>query len=110
LLTIGLAAFYAGSVVFLQQVFRNVTGVGNDLAIVISTLAIAALFFPVRKRIQDAIDRRFYRRKYDAALVLARFSERIQQEIDLDEVSSELTAIVRDAFEPSHVSLWLVKK
>ena len=109
LLTVGLAGFYAVSVVLLQQILRNITGVGNDIAIVVSTLAIAALFSPARGRIQDAIDRRFYRSKYDAAQVLARFNERIQQQIDLDELSSELTGIVQDAFEPSHVSLWLKK-
>ncbi len=110
LLTVGLALFYAASVVILQQIFRYLTGRGDNLAIVVSTLGIAALFNPFRQRIQNEIDRRFYRRKYDAVQILARFNEKIKEQVDLDNLTDELLTIVRDTIEPTHVSLWLMKK
>jgi hypothetical protein len=102
-----LAPVYLGGVVSLQQIFVVLTGQSSQLAIVASTLAIAALFNPLRRRIQGFIDRRFYRRKYDAAKTLARFSSKLREETDLDALNDELVAIVRETVQPAHVSLWL---
>ena len=106
-LTATLAATYFGSVVLLQMAFRGVTGQGNAVAIVISTLAIAALFMPLRLRIQSFIDRRFYRRRYDAALTLAAFADRMRDEVDVDRLTRELVEVVHKTMQPAHVSLWL---
>ena len=106
-LTATLAGTYFGSVVLLQSAFRAVTGQGNAVAIVISTLAIAALFMPLRKRIQDIIDRRFFRRRYDAALTLAAFSARMRDEVDVDKLTAELVGVVEQTMHPAHASLWL---
>jgi hypothetical protein len=106
-LTAALVLIYLGGVVLLQYVFRALTGQGSQLAIVASTLAIAALFGPLRRRVQGFIDRRFYRRKYDAAKTLARFSSKLRDETDLDALNDELVAIVRETVQPAHVSLWL---
>ena len=106
-LTATLAGSYFGSVVLLQMAFRGVTGQGNAVAIVISTLAIAALFMPLRGRIQDIIDRRFFRRRYDAARTLAAFSATVRDEVDLEKLTGELVAVVENTMQPSHVSLWL---
>jgi hypothetical protein len=106
-LSVVLALVYLGGVVSLQQIFVVLTGQGSQLAIVASTLAIAALFNPLRRRIQGFIDRRFYRRKYDAAKTLARFSSKLRDETDLDALNDELVAIVRETVQPAHVSLWL---
>ncbi len=106
-LTAILALFYFGSVVVLQQLLRGLTGQGSDLAIIISTLAIAALFVPVRNRVQRVIDHRFYRRKYDAALVLATFGATVRDEVDLGRLTDELQTVVEDTMQPEHVSLWL---
>ncbi len=106
-LTATLLGIYFGSVVLLQMSFRAVTSQENAFAIVISTLAIAALFMPLRRRIQTVIDRRLYRRKYDAAQTLAPFSASMRDEVDLEKLGDQLVAVVKDKMQPAHVSLWL---
>jgi hypothetical protein len=102
-----LALVYYSSVVLLQQAFRLLTGQSSDLAIVASTLAIAALFSPLRRRVQAFIDRRFYRRKYDTAQTLAAFSATLRDEVDLHRLTDSLLAVVEETMQPAHVSLWL---
>jgi len=109
-LTVTLALVYAGSVISLQYVFRVFAGGSSQLVIVASTLAIAALFNPLRRRIQGFIDRRFYRKKYDAAMVLEAFSERLRDETDFDTLSEDLTNVARETVQPEFVSLWLREK
>ncbi len=106
-LTAMLVAVYVGSVVVLQYIFRALSGGESQLAIVASTLAIAALFNPLRRRVQGFVDRRFYRRKYDAAKTLATFSAKLRDETDLDELNDELVRVVLETMQPAHVSLWL---
>ena len=106
-LTATLVAVYFGGIVSLQYAFRTLTGGGSQLAIVASTLAIAALFSPLRRRIQSFIDRRFYRRKYDAGETLARFGSRLRDETDLDRLGGGLVGVVRETMQPAHASLWL---
>jgi uncharacterized membrane protein len=106
-LTALLAAIYFGSVVLLQRLLTPLIGGNDQLTIVGSTLAIAALFQPLRRRIQQMIDRRFYRRKYDAQQTLQAFSAKLRDETDLDELTADLVQVVDDTLQPSHVSLWL---
>jgi hypothetical protein len=106
-LTALLVAVYVGSIVVLQGLLRALTGQESQLAIVASTLAVAALFSPFRRRIQGFIDRRFYRSKYDAAKTLEAFSAKLRNETDLDALSDDLVGVVRETMQPAHVSLWL---
>jgi hypothetical protein len=108
-LTLMLALIYFGGVATIQAIFRALTGQEQppQLAIVVSTLVIAALFNPLRRRIQSFIDRRFYRRKYDARKTLEAFSARLRDETDLDALSDDLVGAVRETMQPAHVSLWL---
>ena len=107
LLTATLALVYFGSIVVLQRIFIGLTGEQSTLAVVASTLVIAALFNPLRRRIQGFIDRRFYRSKYDAAKTLEAFSAKLRNETDLDALSDDLVGAVRETMQPAHVSLWL---
>ena len=106
-LTALLVAVYVGSIVVLQGLLRALTGQESQLAIVASTLVVAALFNPLRRRIQSFIDRRFYRSKYDARKTLQTFSAKLREETDLEALNNELVRVVRETMQPTHVSLWL---
>ncbi len=108
-LTVLLAVVYFGGVSATEAIFRTLTGQEEQpqLAIVVSTLVIAALFNPLRRRIQAFIDRRFYRKKYDAAKTLEAFLAKLRDETNLDSLSDDLVGVVRETMQPSHVSLWL---
>jgi hypothetical protein len=106
-LTATLLAVYFGGVATVQVVLRALTGQESQLAVVVSTLVIAALFNPLRRRVQNFIDRRFYRRKYDATRTLEVFSAKLREGTDLDTLSSELLLVVRETVQPEHASLWL---
>jgi hypothetical protein len=106
-LTAVLALVYFGSVTGTQSIFRAITGQQSTLAVVASTLVLAALFNPLRHRIQSFIDRRFYRSKYDARKTLGAFSAKLRDETDLGALSDDLVGVVRESMQPAHVSLWL---
>src|SRR5215210_7023101 len=106
-LTATLVALYFGGIVVLQRLFVLLTGEQFTLAVVASTLLIAALFNPLRRRIQSFIDRGFYRRKYDARKTLESFSAKLRDETDLDALSDDLVGVVRESMQPEHVTLWL---
>jgi hypothetical protein len=104
-----LALVYFGGVTATQALLRTLTGQEQlpQLVVVASTLVIAALFNPLRRRIQSFIDRRFYRRKYDAVKTLEAFSAKLRDETDLEALNNELVVVVRETMQPAHVSLWL---
>jgi hypothetical protein len=106
-LTVSLLTVYFGGIVVLQRLFVLLTGQQSTLAVVASTLLIAALFTPLRLRIQSFIDRRFYRRKYDARKTLEAFSAKLRDETNLIALSDDLVGVVTETMQPAHVSLWL---
>jgi hypothetical protein len=108
-LTAILAGIYFGGVTATQTLFRILTGQEElpQLVVVVSTLVIAVLFNPLRRRIQSFIDRRFYRKKYDARKTLEAFSMKLRDETDLETLSDDLVGVVRETMQPAHVSLWL---
>jgi len=106
-LTASLIVIYLGGIAVLQGMFRALTGQESSLAVVASTLVIAALFSPFRHRLQGFIDRGFYRKKYDAARTLESFSTKLRDETDLDSLGDDLVAVVRETVQPEHASLWL---
>jgi len=106
-LTAALALVYVGGVVSLQYAFRALTGSESQIAIVASTLTIAVLFVPLRRRVQGFVDRLFYRCKYDAAKTLETFTSKLRNETDLDSLGDDLAGVVRETVQPTHVSLWM---
>ncbi|MFN2152207.1 MAG: hypothetical protein ACK2T5_11460 [Anaerolineales bacterium] len=104
-----LALVYFGSVVILQSLVENLTGEQSPLVIVLSTLAIAVLFNPLRTRVQDFIDRRFYRKKYDAEKALAQFAAAARDEVDMDKLSGALLNVVEETVQPDKVSMWMLR-
>jgi hypothetical protein len=106
-LTTMLVGLYFGGIVMLQRLFVATTGEQSTFAVVVSTLAIAALFNPLRRRVQSFIDRSFYRKKYDARKTLESFSAKLREKTDLDALSDDLIGVVRETMQPAHASLWL---
>ena len=105
-LTVVLGATYVGLVLAGQAISSTFTG-SSDLAIAASTLIVAALFLPVRSRVQHFVDRRFYRRRYDAQRTLEGFGARLREQVELETLSTDLALVVHETIQPSHVSLWL---
>lgn len=106
-LSVTLSLVYLGSVVSLQYAFRSLTGQGSQFVIVASTLVIAALFNPLRRRVQSFVDRRFYRRRYDAAKTLEAYATRLRAETDLASLNDDVVSVVSETMQPEHASLWL---
>jgi hypothetical protein len=109
-LTAGLAVLYFSTVLLLQQLFREITRTQSVIGVVITTIAFGLLFNPIRQRAQALIEQRTYRRKYNAAQTLARFSNVAQHEVDIDKLSNALLASVDEAMQPEHVSIWVKKR
>lgn len=109
-LTAGLAVLYFGTVLLLQQLFREITRTQSVAGVVVSTIAFGLLFNPIRQRAQALIEQRTYRRKYNAAQTLARFSNVAQHEVDIDKLSTALLSSVDEAMQPEHVSMWVKKR
>lgn len=107
IVTAVLALIYFGSVVVLQSVFSSLTGQDSTIAIVLSTLLIAALFLPLRQRVQTTIDRRFFRQKYDAQKALEDFAATVRDETDLDALTAELVRVINETMQPESVTVWL---
>lgn len=106
-LTVSLAVIYAGLILGIQFLLHGLIQQTNDVALVVSTLIIAALFQPLRRRVHAIIDRRFYRKKYDAAATLTAFNATVRSEVDLSRLSDHLLGVVQEAMQPAHISLWL---
>jgi hypothetical protein len=106
-LTVILAVLFEGTIVVLQYLLRELINQESEVAVVASTLVIAATFEPLRRRLQGLVDRIFYRRKYDARKTLEAFSSRLRKETDLEALNDELVGVVRETVQPAHVSLWL---
>lgn len=106
-LTVSLVLMYTGAVLGLEALFRALTGQHSNLAVAIATLVVAALFSPWRSRVQAFIDRRFYRQRFDAARTLRAFSDRLRDEIDIDQLAGDLTGVLQETVEPASISLWL---
>ena len=107
-LTVALVAVYFGGIVVSQRLFVVLTGERSTLAVVASTLVIAALFRALRRRVQAFVDHRFYRRKYVAAKTLEAFNSRLREETELDTLSGDVVGVVRETMQPAHASLWLL--
>jgi hypothetical protein len=102
-----LAAIYFGGIILTQQLFRAATGETSDIGIVVSTLLIAALFAPLRRRVQDMIDRRLYRRKYDVEQTLADFQKNLREDVDIETLKANLVNVVSDTMQPTKIALWV---
>jgi hypothetical protein len=102
-----LALIYFGTIILLQSLVGQATGEQSPIIIVLSTLLIAAMFNPLRKRVQTAVDRRFYRQKYDAQQVLAQFAQTARDEVEMEALQAELLRVVQETMQPSHISLWV---
>jgi hypothetical protein len=110
LLTVTLALLYFAAIILLQQLLCPFVFQGqNQVVVSLATLAIAALFRPLRRHLQEAIDRRFYRRRYDSEKVLAAFSAGVRDETDLDRLAAQLAATVLETVQPAHASVWLIE-
>jgi hypothetical protein len=107
LLTVALALLYFGLVTLLQSLSASVFGLQSPVIIVLSTLAIAALFNPLRRRIQDVIDRRFYRKKYDAEAALARFAQAARNETDIQCLNEALLEVIQETVQPEEIRIWI---
>jgi hypothetical protein len=104
--TVMLGATYVATVVVLQSLLRPLTE-GNEIAVALSTLLVVALFHPIRRRAQDAVDRRFYRARYDAARTVNAFVVRLRDDVELDSVRADLLEVVNSTIHPAHASVWL---